>query len=134
MRAVAVMTHSAATAHVSVGVHLRATTRLRVNSYPESGAGSPFVSMKIGMGAGEVSVMTHELADLDRLGALVAEARQSLAHMLGGTAWERHDDPTVSDNPLDDDQDDDLNDSEDEDDEAPSGAPGSRLLYAEGWS
>jgi hypothetical protein len=134
VRAVAVMTHSAATAHVSVGVHLRATTRLRVNSYPESGAGSPFVSMKIGMGAGQVSVMTHELDDLDRLGALVAEARQSLAHMLGGgTAWERHDDPTVSDNPLDDDQDDDLNDSDDED-EAPTGAPGSRLLYAEGWS
>ncbi|MFG1820368.1 hypothetical protein ACGFIF_41880 [Kribbella sp. NPDC049174] len=75
--------------------------------------------------------MTHELADLDRLGDLVAEARQSLAAMLTvGTAWERHDDPTVEDNPLDDDGDD--FDDQDEDDEGPD-ATGSRLLRAEGW-
>ncbi|WP_405070394.1 hypothetical protein OG558_12635 [Kribbella sp. NBC_01510] len=75
--------------------------------------------------------MTHELADLDRLGDLVAEARQSLASMLtSGTAWERHDDPTVEDNPLDDDSD-DFEDDEGDDDSLDDS--GSRLLYAEGW-
>jgi hypothetical protein len=117
------------TAHVSVGVHLRPTTGLRVSSFPRATTGAPFVSMQIGDGAGEVAVMTHELADLDRLGDLVAEARQSLASMLTcGTAWERHDDPTVEDNPLD--GSDDFEDGEDED---MSTASGSRLLYAEGW-
>jgi hypothetical protein len=118
-------------ARVSVGVHLRPTTGLRVASFPREATGSPFVSMQIGDGAGEVAVMTHELADLDRLGDLVAEARRSLASMLVvGTAWERHDDPTVEDNPLDDDEADDFEDDEDDDASTPSG---SRLLYAEGW-
>jgi hypothetical protein len=115
-------------ARVSVGVHLRPTTGLKVDSFPHVDSCSPFVAMKIGDGAGEIAVMTHKLADLDRLGALVAEARQSLASMLnGGTAWERHDDPTVDDNPLDDDE-----DFDDEDEDAPTDS-GSRLLYAEGW-
>lgn len=119
------------TARVSVGVHLRPTTGLRVSSFPRAATGSPFVSMQIGDGAGEVAVMTHELADLDRLGDLVAEARQSLASMLtSGTAWERHDDPTVEDNPLDDDSD-DFEDDEGDDDSLDDS--GSRLLYAEGW-
>jgi len=84
------------TAHVTVAVHLRPTTGLRVASFPRSTTGSPFVSLQIGDGAGQVRVMTHELADLDRLGDLIAQARQSLATMLtAGTAWERHDDPTV---------------------------------------
>ncbi len=86
------------TAHVTVGVHLRPSTGLNVASFPRATTGSPFVSMQIGDGAGEVRVMTHELADLDRLGEVIAEARQSLATMLtADTAWERHDDPTVDD-------------------------------------
>lgn len=117
-------------ARVSVGVHLRPTTGLKVESFPRVASGSAFVSMQIGDGAGQISVMTHELADLDRLGALVAEARQSLASMLtGGTAWERHDDPTVDDNPLDDD---DYDFEDDDEDDAPTDS-GSRLLHAEGW-
>ncbi|WP_432883483.1 hypothetical protein ACQPYH_41795 [Kribbella sp. CA-245084] len=115
-------------ARVSVGVHLRPTTGLRLASFPRATTGSPFVSMQIGDGAGEVAVMTHDLADLDRLGDLIAEARKSLASMLVDTAWERHDDPTVEDNPLDDE--DDFEDGEDDDDSTISG---SRLLYAEGW-
>ncbi|MEU4192758.1 hypothetical protein AB0E69_12725 [Kribbella sp. NPDC026611] len=120
------------TARISVGVHLRPTTGLKVSSFPHT-TGEPFVSMQIGDGAGEIAVMTHELSDLDRLGNLVAEARQSLTSMLtNGTAWERHDDPTVEDNPLDDDAD-DFQDDEDEDDDDSFDASGSRLLYAEGW-
>jgi hypothetical protein len=116
-------------ARVSVGVHLRPTAGLRVASFPRAATGSPFVSMQIGDGAGEVAVMTHELADLDRLGDMVAEARKSLASMLVvDTAWERHDDPTVEDNPLDDED-----DFDDEDEDEDSTVSGSRLLYAEGW-
>ncbi|RZU20049.1 hypothetical protein EV645_2270 [Kribbella rubisoli] len=118
-------------ARVSVGVHLRPTTGLRVASFHRDTTGSPFVSMQIGDGAGEVAVMTHQLADLDRLGDLVAEARRSLASMLVDTAWERHDDPTAEDNPLDDDDADDFED--DENDDQASNPPGSRLLHAEGW-
>ena len=44
-----------------------------------------------------------------------------------GTAWERHDDPTVEDNPLDDDADDF------EATKTTRRTTGSRLLYAEGW-
>ncbi len=54
-----------------------------------------------------------------------------------GTAWERHDDPTVEDNPLDDDDsDDDGHDDEPDDDNDDSwmgNHPGGRLLRAEGF-
>ncbi|MEV4266386.1 hypothetical protein [Kribbella sp. NPDC049584] len=48
-----------------------------------------------------------------------------------GTAWERHDDPTIEDNPLDDD---DFGDESDEDDDFDMvERPGNRILRAEGW-
>ncbi|MET9269529.1 hypothetical protein [Kribbella sp. NPDC003557] len=50
--------------------------------------------------------------------------------VVAGTAWERHDDPTVEDNPLDDDFGDE---SDDEDDFDMVDRPGSRILRAEGW-
>ena len=49
------------------------------------------------------------------------------------TAWERHDDPTVEDNPLDDDDADDFEDEDDLDDDGLFDSGASRILYAEGW-
>lgn len=134
------LTYTDLTARVSVNVHLRETTALRVRKFPGHGEGSvgaPFVSVDIGDGTGVV-LLLHDLDELDRLADLIAEARQGMAEMLGllpngepcrfvglfgswewvehghdacmaelvdepvpfvptGTAWERHDDPTVSD-------------------------------------
>ncbi|TDO45879.1 hypothetical protein EV643_112208 [Kribbella sp. VKM Ac-2527] len=118
------------TASISTHVHAGPCTVLAaaVRTHED---GSPYVTLRIGESDGGAHVYLGP-TELDRLINTAVQARVDLAgltavQVASGTAWERHDDPTVDDNPLDDD------DFEyDEDDDAPIDS-GSRLLYAEGW-
>jgi hypothetical protein len=120
------------TASISTHVHAGPCTVLAaaVRTHDD---GSPYVALSIGESDGGANVYLGP-TELDRLIDTAVRARVDLAELtavpvVSGTAWERHDDPTVEDNPLDDEPD----DFEVDEDDDMSTAPGSRVLYAEGW-
>lgn len=62
-------------AQVSADVHVDASTGVEVAAFASAW---PFVSIKLGDLTGQVTVMVHDVAVLDRLADAVAEARSGL--------------------------------------------------------
>ena len=69
-------------AQVTADVHMDSSTEVEVAAFCSAW---PFVSIKLGDLTGQVTVMVHDLAVLDRLTAAVAEARSGLLRVTQDT-------------------------------------------------